>query len=48
MVRDEHHIMFECANFHHNFEANGISKVWKVENVFRFINDISKSEILRL
>ena len=46
VVGDEHHVLFECSNFIHNFETNDISKVWKEENIFSFFEDLSKSEIL--
>lgn len=48
VVGDEHHLLFECANFTRDFQTVDLSEVWKEKTILNFFKTISKSEFLRL
>ena len=48
VVGDEHHFLFDCSDFHRDFQTNDLSQVWKEKNIFKFFETFSMSEFLRL
>ena len=36
VIGDEHHLLFECADFSRDFRTNDLSDVWKDKHIFKF------------
>ena len=47
VIGDEHHLLFECADFSREFRTNDLSDVWKDKNIFKFFKSVAQTDLLR-